>query len=609
MLQQMRSAAKYIWILVTLAFVGGFLLVQTSGLLGRTTVTPTTAVAVVNGQEILYQDYTRQYQEAINQQQQQGGRSLTEDEMRRIENGTFDQMVTDVLLQQEYRRRGITVSDEEIKEYAQFAPPQWIQQSPELQTNGQFDPQKYQRLLASPIARQEGLLASLEQYYRSEIPRLKLFDEISSGVYVTDAELWRIWQDQHDSAQVSYVAFRPQPDSALAKSISDDELRSYFDKHKADFERPGRAVLSVLMIPKLITQADTAAARARADSLRQAILKGAKFEDVAKSQSSDSVSGARGGDLGKGPKGRFVPEFEKAADALKPGEISQPVLTPFGFHIIRLDSRSGDTLALHHILVPITQSDSSANRTDKKADSLSSIAASSDQPAKLDSAAKKLGLTILRVTAFEDEPANYQGRTIPSVSAWAFGGVKPGETSELYDDPSGYYLARLDRLTPGGAPKFENVKEDVRAVVEQQKELDKLTPAAQQLATAAAHSTLEAAAAQQKLTVEKTPMFTRAQPVPGLGQFTEAVGAAFGLAAGAVSAPVRTQEALFVERVDRRVTSDSSEFVKAKDALRQQRIQQLRQQRVQVYLRDLRAGAKVKDNRAQINASVRRTEN
>lgn len=608
MLQQMRSAAKYIWILVTLAFVGGFLLVQTSGLLGRTTVTPTTAVAKVNGQEILYQDYTKQYQQAINQEQQQSGRSLTEDETRRIENATFDQMVTDVLLQQEYRKRGISVSDQEIKEYAQFAPPPWIQQSPELQTNGQFDMQKYQRLLASPVARQEGLNVALEQYYRSEIPRLKLYDQISSGVYVTDAELWRIWQDQHDSAQVSYVGFRPQPDSALAKSISDDELRKYFEAHKADFDRPGHAVLSVLMIPKLVTAADTAAARARADSLRQAILKGAKFEDVAKSQSSDSASGANGGDLGKGPKGRFVPEFEKVADTLHPGEISQPVLTPFGFHIIRLDSRSGDTLGLHHILIPITQSDSSALRTDKKADTLSNLAASSDQPKKFDAAAKRLHLTIMKVTAFEDEPANYQGHVIPSVSAWAFSGVKPGETSELYDDQNGYYLARLDQITPGGNPTFENVKEDVRAQVAQQKELDKLAPAAQQLASAAAHSTLESAAAQQKLTVEKTPMFTRGQFVPGLGQYNEAVGAAFGLAVGQVSAPVRTEQAIFVERVDRRVTADSAAFLKAKDALREQRIQQLRQQRVQVFLHDLRASAKIDDHRKEINAAMRRTE-
>jgi len=68
------------------------------------------------------------------------------------------------------------------------------------------------------------------------------------------------------------------------------DLRAYFDKHAKEFTNPGRAVLSVVTIPRLITAADTAAARNRALKLRDEITKGAKFEDVAKRESSDSVS-------------------------------------------------------------------------------------------------------------------------------------------------------------------------------------------------------------------------------------------------------------------------------------------------------------------------------
>src|SRR3954462_2590258 len=99
----MRSLAKYVWLLVALAFVGGFLLVQTSGLLGRTAITATTAVAVVNGREILYTDYQARVQQQIQQEQQNApGRSLTQDDSRQIENQVFDQMVMEVLLAQEY---------------------------------------------------------------------------------------------------------------------------------------------------------------------------------------------------------------------------------------------------------------------------------------------------------------------------------------------------------------------------------------------------------------------------------------------------------------------------------------------------------------------------
>jgi peptidyl-prolyl cis-trans isomerase D len=517
-------------------------------------------------------------------------------------------MVAEILLTDEYRKRGIVVTDDEVREFARYAPPSWILQAPELQTNGRFDPEKYQRYLGSAQARQSGLLYQLEQYYRTEIPRDKLFDQIQAGAYVSDAELWRAWRDQHDSAQASFVAFTPAPDSAAAKAISDSDLRAYFDAHKAEFQMVGRASLTVVTIPKLITAADTADARARAEALRAEILKGAKFEDVAKRESADSVSGAQGGDLGKGGRNRFVPDFEKAAYALKVGELSQPVLSPFGFHLIRVDERKGDTLSLRHILVSIKASDSAITRVDKEADKLSREAANSEQGAKLDSAAKTLGLPLMKVQAFEDQPAVAGGRLIPSVSAWAFGGPRPGETSELFDDDNGYYLARLDSLQPGGEANFENVKEEVRARVAAQRAVDKLVPEAQKLATAAAGSTLESAAQQAGKKVDTTPMFTRSSMVPGLGQFSEPIGAAFALPVGAVSQPVKAEDGVFVLRVDKRVLSDSSAWAKQKDVQRATRLQQLRQQRIQMFLQDIRSAAKVDDHRKEINAETRRSQ-
>src|ERR1051325_6456583 len=411
----MRSLAKYVWLLVALAFVGGFLLVQTSGLLGRTAITPTTAVAVVNGREILYTDYQARVQQQIQQELQRApGRSLTQDDNRQIENQVFDQMVMEVLLGQEYQRRRIVVTDDEIRMYAREQPPDWIMNKPELMTNGRFDIDKYHRYLASSYAKQSNLLLGLEQFYRSDIPRQKLFDQVAAGVYVSEADLWRVWRDQNDSVTATFVAFRPSTDSAAAKGISESDLRAYFDKHRDEFKHPGRAVLSVLEIPRVVSAADSAAAKAKAALLRAEIVKGAKFEDVANRESADSAGGKNGGDLGKHPKSIYVAEFTKAADALKVGEISQPVLTQFGYHIIRLDAKKGDTLSLHHILITIAPSDSATTRLDKKADSLSNLAGGTEAPAKFDAAAKKLGLTPIRVIATEDQPAQAGGRIISS---------------------------------------------------------------------------------------------------------------------------------------------------------------------------------------------------
>lgn len=604
MLQAMRSSAKFVFWILAIAFVGGFLLFESSGLMGRGAVTPTTAVASVNGTDILYTDWQRRTSQLMQEQQQQAGQSLSQDEIQRIENQAFDDMVQEILLQQEYRRRGITVSDAELRDYARFAPPRWITSAPDLQTDGQFDPTKYQRLLASGQARQSGLLVALEQYYRAEVPKQKLAEQVTAGVYATDLDLWRSWQDANDSASVSFVAFRPTP-TAADSNVSDADLRKYYDAHKEEFDRAGHAIVSVLAIPRVVTSADSAAVRDRILALRAEIAGGAKFEDVAKRESADTVSGANGGDLGKGPKGRFVPDFEKAVETLKPGEISQPVLTQFGYHLIRLDSRSGDTTALHHLLLRVQPSDSSAAKVDREADRLSKLAAGSDQPAKFDEAAKTLGLTPFKVEVTEGEPARYKNQYVPSVSAWAFSGVQPGEISDLFDAEDGYYLARLESITPGGKT-FEAVKADVRARVARDRAVERAVPQASQLAAAARSGSLEAAAAAQKVTVEKTGLVTRSGAVSAFGTVGEALGAAFALPVGSVSVPIRERDAVYVLRVDARKPADRAAFEAKKKDLRAQRIQQIRQQRLQAYFEDLKKSAKIDDRRKEITAQLKR---
>ena len=606
MLQSMRSVAKYVWWFLVVAFIGSFLLYETSGLSGRAPVTTSTAVATVNGDDILLTTWQNAVNNLEQQEQQRIGRSITLDERRLLEDRAFDELVNDILLQQEFKRRGITVTDDEILQAARFSPPPQAMQSPELQTDGQFDIQKYQRLLASPMARQSGMLIGLESYYKSEIPKQKLFDQIASDVYVSDARLFQIYKDRHDSAQVSFVVLRTDALTDTAVSVTDAEIGQYYERNKKRFEHPGRAVLSLLTVPRTITAADSADAKSRIDALRAEIVGGAKFEDVAKRSSMDSVSGANGGSLGKGGRNRFTPKFEEAAYALKPGELSQPVLTPFGWHLIRVDDRKGDTLDVRHILVIIAQTDSSATRTDRRADSLASKTANLTDPKLFDDGAKALGLTPATVGAIEKEALTFAGRQVPSVSAWAFSGVGVGESSDLYDSPDAYYVARLDSLFPSGVQALGEVRDDIRRRIERDKRIEKLRPLGEALAKAASASTLEAAAAERQLTVESSAEFSRIDLVPGLGQFSQAIGAAFTLPIGKIGGPVLAVDGMAVLRVNRRTESDSVTFAAQMAQQRGELVQSMRQQRVEEYLTSLRSSVKVVDHRNKVNAQLRR---
>lgn len=87
------------------------------------------------------------------------------------------------------------------------------------------------------------------------------------------------------------------------------------------------------------------------------VMKGGSFSDFARRYSADPASAANGGDLGTVDKGKFVPAFEVAAFALEPNDISQPVQTPFGYHIIQLVNKTGATITVRHILIRVGQSE------------------------------------------------------------------------------------------------------------------------------------------------------------------------------------------------------------------------------------------------------------
>jgi peptidyl-prolyl cis-trans isomerase D len=608
-LESFRSAAKYIWILLIVAFVGGFLIVETSGLLGRAPVTAGTAVGVVNGTEIPYQNWIQLSQTLAQQEEARSGRGLTLDERARIEDEAFNQLVTEILLQQEYEKRGIRVTDQEIIDAARFSPPPQLMQSSELQTDGRFDFDKYQRFLKSPAAKQQGLLLQLEQYYREQLPREKLYQQVASNVWVSDARLWSAWRDQRDSAVATFVRLVPEDDAGAAPAVTDAEIKAWYDAHKAEYDRPGRALVSVLEIPRTVTAADSTAALERVRRLRAEIVAGQRsFEDVARAESADTASGREGGSLGTGVRGRFVKPFEDAAYALRVGQVSEPVLTNFGWHLIKLEARTGDELTLRHVLVRIVQSDSSAIATDRRADSLAAIAANAQDPARFDSAARTLKLAPTQLVAFERDPLlTRDGRYVPSVSAWAFGGARVGETSDLFDAEDGYWIARLDSLREGGVQPLDVVRDEIRARLEREKRIDRLVTRAAQLAADAKRATLESAASTAGLATTTTAPFARLSVVPGLGRANAAIGAAFGLPVGQVSAPIRTNDGVVVLRVDRRSSADSAAWVSQKQQQRQFILETLRQQRVRDFLENLRKQADVDDRRKGIQAAARRT--
>ncbi|UCG85650.1 MAG: peptidylprolyl isomerase [Gemmatimonadota bacterium] len=604
MMRRMRASAKWIMGILAVAFVGWLVFDVGMDVGGRGSSTISDVVGRVNGRDIVYQTFYGTVRNAQEQQRQLGNPINTLDQIRELEDQVFESMVQQIALEGEYARRSIRLSDRELADAIRNQPlPEFIDE-PTFQTDGQFDLNKYQRYIESAdIAFQ----LSLEARYRQELPQLKLYNQLISDVFVTDGQLWRMYQDEIDSVTVRLITLLPQ--AAIDDEdveVSDEGVAAYFDEHRADYERPATAHLSYVTVPRIPNSADTAAARERASDVLAELRDGADFAELAARESADSTSREDGGDLGEANRGQHVSAFTDAALALQPGEISEPVLTDFGYHIIQLHSKSGDTYHASHILIPVELEGEHLTQVESRGDSLDLYAAEQDDPAALDSIAASMGLTVGSA-----RPLAEGGRVrigvdfVPDVGVWAFEALE-GEISHVIETDRAFYVFRLDRLEPQGVPSLD----EVRARVSSDAMLAAKWAKTEELADSInrdieAGKSYDEVAATHDVRSTELPPFTRLMPNSALYDAPAAIGAAFGLELGRSSGPVRTDQAIFFVQPIARQLADSSAFAAGIVAYRERVLEGMRRMRIQLTLASIRESAEVADLRLEVAQALR----
>ncbi len=596
MMQAFRNAAKPIMVLVAITFFA-WLVLDLSGITGGTGLLTNTSVGKVNGQSIDARTYQTIVQQSIDTRQQQTPGSLTLEDQKQVRDQVWDQIIQNRVLDAEYRRRGIRVSEDEIVQAIRNSPLAEFQRVPEFQTDSQFDLGKYQRWLTSSVAQQ--YLPSLEAQYREELQRAKLLRVVTADVYLSDAALWEQYRDENETAKIALTAIIPRnavPDSAV--KLSDAEVAAYYKAHQDEFARQRTAYLSYVALPRLTTAADTAATLARADSARQEILGGAPFAEVALRESADSGTAAKGGELSEWTRGSMDPAFDSAAFSLPLKTLSKPVRSQFGFHLIEITSRSGKKAKGRHILFPIEVTGSHRDQLDAQADSLESLAAERTDPAALDTVARALKLKIGKSNPVQEGTKVQLGQfVVPDAAVWAFG-AKPGATSPVIETPFAYYVFRLDSLQPAGVPTLAEIRPAVLHAAREARKWDVARKIAKDyLKRVEEGSTMAQAATAMKLAHREFGPFSRVNP-PLTSPLV--VGTAFGLEAGQRSGILDTKDGLYVLQSITHEKADSTKFVKELTEYRARAINAARQERVRSYLTALRGAAKIVDNRDKV---------
>lgn len=602
MMRAMRENAKWVFYILAVAFLG-WMVFDVSGLISGGPTGTSDVVIKVDGSPIRAQEYQAAVNNAYEAYRAQSGTGpLTREDEETLQNQVVDDLIRGRLLQREYRRLGIVVTDAEIVEAARTSPLPEFLRHPDLQTDGQFDPEKYQRLLSTGADPQ--LLAYVESRYREQIPQVKLAQYLTADVYVSDAKLWRIYRDGADSVTAAVVAIRPETVADDAVPVSDDEVSQYYASHREGFKRPAVAYVSFVAVSRHPDASDSIAARERATQLRAELVRGGAetFAEVAGRESADSGSRVDGGDLGWVARTDppFVAAFNDALRALRPGQVSPLVETPFGIHLIRLTETRRDSLRASHILVPIELSGEHLDRVEWRADSLDRIAGAQTSGAALDSAAAILQVPVgVAPPLIEGERLRLGRYLIPDVGVWAFEAV-PGETSPVVEALPAYYVFRLDSLIPAGTRPLAEVRDAVvRAARLERKRTIARQRAAEALTALRTEASVVTGATARGLSVE-THRLTRLQQPPLLRDEPVVTGTAFGLRVGERSGVIEGRHGYYIVETLGRRGADSAQWVAQRDGQRRAIVDAARQARIQLYLDDLKARATIVDRRREL---------
>jgi peptidyl-prolyl cis-trans isomerase D len=592
-------------------------------------------VAQIEGQAITAGEFRRLYQAQLQAYRSAYGSQMNEQLLKQlgVEQQILQQMVDERASLAEANRLKIRVGDEEVR--------QRILSIPAFQENGQFiGEQRYTQLLLSQ--RPPMTPSEFEENLRRTLIVDKLRASLTDWMSLTDKEVEQEYRRRNDKVKLAIVsitadAFRSQVTAA------DAELSTYFDAHQADFRIPEKRRIRYLLVdidairtktvvpPADIERAynanieqystpeqirashillktegkDDAAVKVRAEELLKQARAGADFADLAKKNSEDEGSAKNGGDLDYFRRGRMVPEFEQVAFSLEPGQISDPIKTSFGYHIIKLvDKKPGTTRPLAEVRQQISDQLTNERAQAQAADTAQRLASEISKPADLDKVAKARGLVVQESSFFaRDEPTLALG-TSPEAAARVFQ-MSQDEVEGPLQTSRGYAFVTLIGKQDSYIPKLDEVKERVREEVVKQKARELSRQKASEIAAKLKSAPdFDKAAKAAGFEPKTTELITRESPLPDLGVAPAVEEAAFKLPVGTTSDPIVTDFGTAVVKVLEKQEVSAPDLAKGKDKFRDELLNDRRNRFFSAYMVKAKQRMKIEVNRETLQRVV-----
>ncbi len=555
-------------------------------------------IGMVGDLGLSVREYDQRYRQGINQlaQGRQPDQVITQDERLRVMDQVFDQMVNQALFSLEAERLGLLPGDNEIAQVLQFDPPEFLKQQFRDQ-EGNFDRAAYELALNNPNIDWR----PFEEAVRASLPGERLRQIVGSSVHVGEGEIRQEFERRFSKAKVLYTGLAWRDAELAQEDPGDDALRTHFTANQERFEEPERYRIEAVQLSRDASPSDEAYILQRLEDLRTQITGGRSFEDIAKLHSEDPSNSDTGGDLGWFGHGRMVPDFETVAFALADGEVSEPVRTRFGYHLIRKEaSRELDgeeEVHARHILLRVEPSYTTVDSMAALADTLYNMAT---ELGELGLAAERLGMELLAPGPFT-ERESIEGLGYNSAVKVTVSRLDVGQVSRPFSARDANYIVQLKERSDPATGAFEDMRDEVlRDWQETEKKRVAHEKAAEILALREREViNLRDAASRLGFEAVETEEFTRRDYIPGVGAEGSFQVVSFLLNQGDVSGVIDTPQGSFVLEVLKKIESDKTIYGSEREGILQSLIAQVQQDYFESWMEKLKDKYEVEDWRDQ----------
>jgi len=493
-------------------------------------------IGEVNGKEIDYKEFSEAVRRADDAQKKQSGADIDDETERQIRSQVWNQMVDQILLDQEIKNLGITVTNQEIIDWVQGPNPPEMLVNQFKDSTGTFRRDAYYAAMRDPQNRQAWI--QVEEVLRQQRLQEKLQSLLLATIRVTDPEIRQRFLDKYETLDAQFVLFdvnRLVPDSQVV--VTEEDLKNYYNSHQEDFAVKASRKLKYVVFKQAPSADDTAAVLNDLQHLKAQIKSGVDFMDLAKTYSDNPVTEAffKHGEMSK--------VKDDAVFAAKKGDVVGPLLDTDGYHLIKMiDEREGTTqfVRVSHILLNLVHGPDSV-KVIQKAKELAREARNGADFAELASqnsqdygAAKSGG----------DLGWGSKGTWVKPFEEAAFR-AKIGEIVGPIRTPFGWHIIKVT-----GRDKREvKVADLVEKIKASNKTIDDAFGTAQDFTSLSKDEGFEKSAELSHYEVLETPSFQKGSYVPGIGMNDAVVSFAFSKSLGSISDPISISNAVAVFKI------------------------------------------------------------